>query len=323
MVYENTPAGQDHRTMRGRRKKPGGRAAGRPRKRTSPRRALRREVPGTVGVLADAYDFEAMRAYRSFAFDDHASYLRGIESLLKALAAAHLHLTVALFDPEDFAAYCSDEGIDPDTPLSRGRYTAVVAGRGSALTYTGQPLDQLLPQLIDKAVRQATWEYAATLLAGIGECADCGQDIGRASFDRASHILMCLLEQAGPGRHHLVCSVAAPEEQLLAALHAEGDSGPPAAGIEAVEGTEFVTVLATGIALGSPGGVVLRTSTSGEPDRLHGWRLDRSDLVPLSEAEVFSAYCTDATTGEPLSPEPGVEYRAGFPLTTDDPDPHH
>ncbi|MFF0451272.1 hypothetical protein ACFYT4_33685 [Streptomyces sp. NPDC004609] len=323
MAYDSTPAEQDNRPVRGRRRKTGGRAAGRPRNRTSPRRTLRREVPGTVGVLADAYDFEAMRAYRSFSFDDHPSYLRQIEALLQSLAAGHLHITVALFDPEDFAAYCSDEGIDPDTPLSRSRYTAAVAGSGTALAYTGQPLDQLLPELIDKAVRQATREYAAVLLAGVGACADCGQDIGRASFDRASHILMRLLEQAGPGRHHLVCSVAAPEEQLLAALHAEGDSVPPAARIEAAEGTEFVTVLATGIALGSPGGVVLRTSTAGEPDRLHGWRLHRSGLVPLTEAEVFSAYCTDATTGEPLSPEPGVEYRAGFTLTTDDPDPHH
>jgi len=160
------------------------------------------------------------------------------------------------------------------------------------------------------------------LLADFGECADCGQDIGRSAFDRASRILLRLLEVAGPGRHHLVCSVPGPDEQLLAVLHAEGTS-TAAAQLDATEGAEFVTVLATGIALESAGGVVLRTSAQGAADRLHGWRLHQGMLLPLTAGEVFSAYCTDAGTGEPLSPEPGVEYCAGFAITTDDPENHH
>ncbi|MGW4029892.1 hypothetical protein ACWEFL_11305 [Streptomyces sp. NPDC004838] len=323
MAYDKTSATQGNRPQRGRRRKGDDRTADRPRTRRSLRRTLRREVPATVGVLTDAHDFEAMRAYRTFAFDDHASYLRQIDDLLTSRAADRLHTTLVLFDPEDFAQYCSDEELDPDRSLSRARYTAATAARGHTLTYTGQPLDRLLPQLIDRTVRQATWEYAAMLLADTGACADCGQDIGRAALDRASHLLTRLLEEAGPGRHHLVCSVHAPEDRLLAVLHAEGDSMKPTAHLDAVEGTEFVTVLATAIALDNPGGVVLRTSTPDAPDRLHGWRLQQSILVPLTEAEVFSAYCTDATTGEPISPEPGVEYRAGFTVTTDDPETHH
>ncbi|MFI1016936.1 hypothetical protein [Streptomyces sp. NPDC020965] len=298
------------------------RRGARPRTTAALRRALRREVVGTIGVLADAHDFAAMRSYRSFVFDDHPSYLRQLDALLTARASDQLHTTVALFDPEDFAAFCSQHGLDPDTARGRGRYTATIAARGGAITYTGQPLDTLLPRLIDQAVRRATWEYATTLLAGLGACADCGQDIGRAAHDRASHLLTRLLEEAGPGRHHLVCSVQAPEEQLLAVLHADRDPTRPDAAPTAADTTEFVTVLATAIALGRPGGVVLRTSPPDAPDRLHGWRLHRSRLLPLTEAEVFSAYCTDAMTGEPLSPEPGVEYRAGFPVPTDDPEPH-
>lgn len=294
-----------------------------PTRNTTLRRALRREAPSTVALIADEYDFTAMRGYRTFPFDDHASYLRQVESLLRTLASQQLHTTVALFDPEDFTDFCAEEGLAPDDPTSRSRYTAEIAARGTGVRYTGQPIDRLLPQLITKAVRQATWEYATMLLAGRGECADCGQDIGRAAFDQASSILMRLLEGAGPGEHHLVCSVPAPDEQLLAVLHAEGAMAAPAQ-LDASEGAEFVTVLAAGIALEGTGGVVLRTSAPGTPDHLRGWRLHQGSLLPLTAGEVFSAYCTDAATGEPLSPEPGVEYCAGFNITTpEDPGLHH
>jgi hypothetical protein len=286
------------------------------------RRALRREVPSTVGILADEQDFTRMRRYRTFAFDDYTAYLRQAEQLLKTLSAQQLHTSVALFDPEEFAEYCAEAGIDADAPAGRSRFTAELAGRGANVPYTGQPLGNLLPQLINKTVRQATWEYATLLLADLGMCADCGQDIGRSAFDRAASILMRLLEVAGPGEHHLVCSVPGPDEQLLAVLHAQGGTASSAR-IDAEEGAEFVTVLAAGIALESTGGLVLRTSAPETADRVHGWRLHQGRLEPLTAGEVFSAYCTDAATGDPLSPEPGVEYCAGFPVTTDDPGNHH
>jgi hypothetical protein len=289
------------------------------------RRALRREVPSTVGILADEQDFTRMRRYRTFAFDDYTTYLRQFEQLLKTLSARQLHTSVALFDPEEFAEYCAEAGIDADAPAGRSRFTAELAGRGANVPYTGQPLGNLLPQLINRTVRRATWEYATLLLADLGMCADCGQDIGRSAFDRASNILMRLLEVAGPGEHHLVCSVPGPDEQLLAVLHAQGGttSSASSAQIDAEEGAEFVTVLAAGIALEGAGGLVLRTSGPDTADRVHGWRLHRGRLEPLTAGEVFSAYCTDAATGDPLSPEPGVEYCAGFPVITDDPESHH
>ncbi|MFF8833110.1 hypothetical protein [Streptomyces sp. NPDC015131] len=286
---------------------------------TTARRALRREVPSTVGILADQQDFAAMRdRYPSFPFDDHTTYLHHVEGLLTTLATRGGHTTVALFDPEDYEEYCAETGLDPDTPTSRSRFTAEIAATGACLPYTGQPVEQLVPLLVHRAVRQATWEYATMLLTDIGQCADCGQDIGRSAFDQASRTLTRLLEEAGPGSHHLVLSVPA-DEQLLAALHAERPPTGPAV-LDPTEGAEFATVLAAGIALESPGGLVLRTTTPAAPDRVHGWRLDRGRLVPLTAAEVFNAYCTDATTGEPLPPEPGVDYRAGFDLPQDD---HH
>ncbi|MFE3329839.1 hypothetical protein [Streptomyces sp. NPDC059176] len=277
------------------------------------RRALRRDVPATVGIVVDEQDFAAMRAYRSFTFDDHAGYLDHVEGLLRTLRDEVGHTTVALFDPEDFARYCSEAGLDPDTSASRSRYTAEVAAAGATVAYAGQPLDSIVPLLVNRSVRLATWEYARSLLGDLGSSTDCDEDVGRAAFDRASQLLDKLLDAAGPGVHHLVCSVPARDEHLLAVLHAQRTPSAPAV-LDSSEGAEFATVLAVGIALESPGGVVLRTSTPDTPDRLHGWRLHHGRLVPLTEAEVFSAYCTDADTGEPLSPEPGVDYCAGLEL---------
>ncbi|MFF8291982.1 hypothetical protein ACF068_22510 [Streptomyces sp. NPDC016309] len=288
---------------------------------TTMRRALRREAASTVGLLADPIDFAAMRRYRTFPFDDHDTYLRQVDKLLRTLATHGGHTTVALFDPEDYADYCAETGLDPDTPAGRSRYTAEIGTTGARVPYTGQPVDRLVPLLVQRAVRQATWEYATMLLTDLGACADCGQDIGRTAFDRASHLLTRLLEAAGPGTHHLVCSVPA-DEHLLAVLHTERPSTGPAR-LDPTEGAEFVTVLAAGIALERPGGLVLRTTAPDTPDHVHGWRLDRGHLVPLTAAEVFNAYCTDADTGDPLPPEPGVAYHAGFDITTDDPWPGH
>ncbi|MEU3405652.1 hypothetical protein ABZ766_17180 [Streptomyces sp. NPDC006670] len=287
------------------------------------RRELRREVPSTVGLLADARDFAAMRKYRSFAFDHHdeyTDYLRHVDALLRSLAAQGIHTTVALFDPDEYADYCADHGLDPDSAPTRTRFTAELAC-GPALPYTGQPVEELVPLLVDAAVRQATWEYAGAVLAGVGECADCGEDIGRASFERASTLVRGLVDGAGPGHHHLVCSIPTEEQQLIAVLHAEAPDEPGAPlRAEGRDQLDFVTVLAAGLALGGAGGLVLRSSTDGFHDRVHGWRLDHGRLLPLSAAAVFDAYCTDADTGEPVAPEPGVEYCPGYEVDT--PGPH-
>ncbi|SCE02703.1 hypothetical protein GA0115239_11653 [Streptomyces sp. BpilaLS-43] len=289
----------------------------------SMRRALRREAPSTVGLLVDAEDFAAMRHYRSFTFDDHSVYLRQVEGLLRTFTAQGRHATVALFDPQDYAEYCAEAGIDADLHTSRSRFTAEVAATGAIVAYTGQPIDTLIPLLVSRAVRRATWEYATMLLADLGDCSDCGQEIGRAAFDRASHLLARLLETAGPGTHHVVCSVPTEDEQLLAIVHTARDPDGGPAQLEASEGAEFASVLAVGVALESRGGVVLRTTAPDTADRVHGWRLVRGNLVPLTAGEVFDAYCTDADTGEPVSPESDVEYCAGFDLGADEPEAHH
>ncbi len=46
----------------------------------------------------------------------------------------------------------------------------------------------------------------------------------------------------------------------------------------------------------------------GDRDRVYGWRLRGEDLDPLTAAEVFDAYCTDAESGDLVAPESGVDY---------------
>ncbi|GHE02574.1 hypothetical protein [Streptomyces alanosinicus] len=273
----------------------------------SMRRVLRREIAGTIGLLTDEHDFRAMRRYRSFTFDDHATYLRQIETVLRTRAAQGTHTTLALFDPEDYAAYCAQTGLDPEAPASRTRFTAELAATGPTIPYDGRPLATLVPALVDEAVRQATWEYATTLLSRLGPCPTCGEDIGKAAFTRASDLLVRILDTAPPGDRHLVCSVSGPPDTLVSVLHGNQDSHGDTR-LDEAEALEFTSVLALGLATRSPGGLVLRTTAPGTTDRVYGWRLRAGALEPLTAAEVFDAYCTDAESGDLISPESGVDY---------------
>ncbi|WP_329290035.1 hypothetical protein [Streptomyces pseudovenezuelae] len=271
------------------------------------RRVLRREIAGTIGLLTDEHDFRAMRRYRTFTFDDHATYLKQVDDLLRTRAAQGSHTTVALFDPQEYADFCEETGLDPDIPSSRTRFTAELAGTGPTLPYEGQPLSDLVPALVDEAVRQATWEYATTLLARLGTCGSCGEDIGRAAFTRASDILLRILDTALPGEHHLVCSVTGTPETLVSVLHSD-ESTDGSVHLDEAEALEFTTVLALGIATRSLGGLVMRTSAPGTTDRIYGWRLRGDGLEPLTAGEVFDAYCTDVDSGDLISPESDVDY---------------
>ncbi|MFI1924955.1 MULTISPECIES: hypothetical protein [unclassified Streptomyces] len=271
------------------------------------RRVLRREIAGTIGLLTDEHDFRAMRRYRTFAFDDHAVYLQQVEDLLKTRATQGTHTIVALFDPQEYAEYCTGRGLDPDIPANRTRFTAELATTGPTVPYEGQPLADLLPALVDEAVRQATWEYAATLLARLGACATCGEDIGRAAFTRASDLVGRILDTAPPGNRHLVCSVTGTPETLVAVLHAD-EEAEGATRLDDAEALEFTTVLALGLATRSPGGLVMRTTAHATSDRIYGWRLRGDGLEPLTAGEVFDAYCTDVESGDLISPESNVDY---------------
>ncbi|MCF1594776.1 hypothetical protein [Streptomyces muensis] len=286
------------------------------------RRILRREIAGTIGLLTDEHDFRAMRHYRSFTFDDHKIYLQQVEALLRTRASQGSHTTIALFDPQEYAEFCTATGLEPDNPQSRTRFTAELSTTGPTIPYQGQPLADLVPALVDEAVRQATWEYASTLLARLGACATCGEDIGRAAFARASNLLVRILDTADPGSRHLVCSVTGTPETLVSVLHADEDT-EGATHLDEAEALEFTTVLALGLATQSPGGLVMRTSAPGTSDRIYGWRLRGEGLEPLTAGEVFDAYCTDIDSGDLIAPESDVDYCVPPDLGNEETPPAH
>ncbi|MBW1600298.1 hypothetical protein HPT28_25340 [Streptomyces sp. JJ38] len=280
--------------------------------RRAERRALRREAASTVAVLARARDFAAMRRYRSFPHRDHAGYLRSVHDLLRSLRGQGVHARVALFEPSGFRRFCAAAGLDADTSRSRARYTAEVAATGPSLSYDGEPVRELLSRLLNGADVADTARRPTALGRRHLEPTLCAE-----ADHRARSALAHVLTAAGAGEHHLVCSVTPPTPNpalpLVAALPLSGDSPGPGDESDETPTRLFTVVLAAGLGTGSAGGVVLRTTRGGH-QTVRGWRLANGWLQPLTEAEVFTAYCTDPATGEPVPPEPGVAYRPGFPL---------
>ncbi len=288
----------------------------------SPRRRLRREMPGTVAVVADAGDFAAMRTYPTFAFDDHPGYLRQVEGLLRSLAGRGLHTRLAVFDPAEFALFCAEEDLEPDSAGSRTRYTAEVAATGAAVTYDGRPLKDLLPQLLDGHARARTRDMFLEELSLAGTCDRCGRDIGQAAFERAVQAVDRLLSVIGAaaGERTLVCSVHVPGRPLAASVTLAPGDGPRQN--ESAPGLVLLCgVLAVSFATGCPGGLVLRVQPADPPgparparQQVRGWKARDGWLQPLTAAQVFDAYCTHAGTGEPVPPEPGVDHLPGLTL---------
>lgn len=82
---------------------------------------------------------------------------------------------------------------------------------------------------------------------------------------------------------------------------------------------------------GDDAGVVLRSVTSDTHHQLvdgdtipishvRGWKAEQGEMLPLNAAEIFSAMNTHHETGEPLAPEPGVEYLDAHDIWGDDDD---
>jgi hypothetical protein len=271
------------------------------------RTALCRDIPCTVAILTGHEDFAAMRHYTTFPFTDYPRYLRHIEHLLRTLRARGLHVRAAAFDPARYTGFCAEQGLEPDAATSRARYAADAAGPGAAVHYQGEPIEELVQAVLQGAERRDTWARAAAEL-------DANDD-GPAAFDRIARSMATLLERAGPGTHHVVASAfVGGRAPLLAVLHATSHDGTVHAAED--DAAMLCTVLAAGLASGGGGGAVLRTlAPPGGRDTVRGWALRGGGLQPLTAAEVFDAYCTDHRTGEPIAPEPGVDYEAGYPLT--------
>ncbi|MGW1887792.1 hypothetical protein [Streptomyces sp. NPDC001970] len=135
---------------------------------------------------------------------------------------------------------------------------------------------------------------------------------------RAYAAFEALLTALGQGSHHLTCCAEGADGQMVVAcLQVEVDRtepGPPTASAPVDDARVFTILLAAAMATG--GGLVSRTYRTNGGSVVRGWKTQDGWPLPLTEAEVFSAFCTDALTGDPISPEPDTSYQPGIPLVT-------
>ena len=125
----------------------------------SPRRALRREAVSTVGLLAD----DATSRPCGATAPSPSTTTRSTSSRSRPCsdpAPRAAHTTVALFDPEEYAEFCAEPDLDPDTPPAAAASPPSAAEPAPPSPTADSPSTTCVPHLIDRAVRRATWEYA-------------------------------------------------------------------------------------------------------------------------------------------------------------------
>ncbi|MDI5964055.1 hypothetical protein [Streptantibioticus silvisoli] len=279
-------------------------------------RRVRKDVGHVVALLATPGDFETMRQqYRSFRGTDYDAYLIQMQALLDSLMETS-GAYVTLFDPVGFAAFCAHEELEPDSPTSRSRYAAGAAVHHVGLPYDGDEVTDVIEDLVETVEKRLHLKRAVEI---IGSSSLDG--VPPYEFlDRARSAVGGLLHGLGTGTHHLVCNVIDETGPLLAKLHAVRSDGGSDHRLSEEDVLAFTIHVAAGLRTGGIAGVVARTTAAeGETSEVvRGWTIREGRLRPLTAAQVFAAYCTDPETGEPIPPEHGVEYVAGFPVTLPD-----
>ncbi|RNL86957.1 hypothetical protein [Halostreptopolyspora alba] len=121
--------------------------------------------------------------------------------------------------------------------------------------------------------------------------------------------LLAALTRGTPLRHHVLTLLTTHAMSTEIALR---DSG------HAVEHPEVVNHLATTISRGNEAAVILRSFTDEVSRTLAngtvipvahvcGWLVHSGACHPFDAGQMFAAFHTDADSGEPIAPEPGVE----------------
>ncbi|MFJ6784566.1 hypothetical protein [Streptomyces yangpuensis] len=129
--------------------------------------------------------------------------------------------------------------------------------------------------------------------------------------ERSAALLMGFINAMGDGCHHLVIAASAKGGTLSISVpfHNDGETSD----LDPDDALEAMMVLTLAAVVG--GGAVIRTNFADQTSEVKGWKLVEFYAKPLSASEIFSAYCTDAATGELIAPEWGVEYVAAPRLT--------
>ena len=228
--------------------------------------------------------------------------------------------------PGEFAEYCAEPRPRPGHrgqphPLHRANSPRT----GAALPYAGQPArPNSCPQLIDEAVRQATWEYATH---APGRRRAPAPTAARTSAGPPSTAPRRLLDRicsngAGPGAppprlQHPGAGRTAPRGPA----RWTGRRRRPGPARRVREPWTSCTVLAAGLALDSPGGVVLRTSPAPAPRTAStAGACAASSLAPLTAGRGLQRLLHRRRHRRTRLPGAGRRVlRAGFDLGRPDP----
>ena len=133
-------------------------------------------------------------------------------------------------------------------------------------------------------------------------------DTAHALLDRAADAYLSLLNAVlGEGTHHLVANANTPHGDLTEGqqLTVSGD----AVMIDEAASMRVCAALAAAMVGCSTGAVVVRTFGPDGSEFVRGWAVRRFWLRPLTADDIRQAYTVDPSTGAPLAPEPGVEFR--------------
>ncbi|WP_435245041.1 hypothetical protein [Streptomyces tendae] len=156
-----------------------------------------------------------------------------------------------------------------------------------------------------------TTNVAAALLNATKRCPCCNNSVGWASLTVANRIVAALDKDLPGHRHHLAVSFEHADRNHNTGLHLDRVDGAFAANAE--DTVRFLLALAAAVCQ-DDGGLTVRSAQVDAADQVRGWSIGGGFAVPLSRAEIFNAYCTDAATGEPIPPEPDTEYCDAFNL---------
>ncbi|MFJ2188247.1 hypothetical protein ACIOJE_09825 [Kitasatospora sp. NPDC087861] len=283
-----------------------------------------------LALAAAAADFAGLARYGLFGRLGHQEYLRWVEEQLRALHGQGLEVHLRVLEAGDYEDYCTALGLDPRAPAARVAYAGDPELAGEPFVYTGEPLAELLPVLLDDHRARVRMSVAgAALLEAVGD--DPGGERRLAAvMGYVTSAYLALAEGAGEGCHLLTLRCHGPEdgEELTSAVDVCVEAG----GLYATgRDTEaFCVTLAAGVAAGGAGALLLHGdpgvpasgatvypapapgASASDGPWVRGWALADGRLRPMTVHEVFDELADDAARGLPFPP--GVVPRPGFPL---------
>ncbi len=302
-----------------------------------------------IAVVADELEWRALAEQNPlFEANDYPSYLFAVERRMRAAARAGQQVMIGPLLPDQFESRADEAGIARDSPRALREYERFVADLGPLTQpWLGEPMPRVLER-IRAHVRAETLQERAMPTLAVSAALHPDPDVAaQRAMSKASHLFLALIEDGGDGRHELRITVQAPDGELDYTLpyarFAQVLSFPDDGGENMV-----VVLLSIAILAGLSGTILMRSRSQASifPARrkpkgwrpeagargpagqtgadaaedwenhesvLRGWLLTKDLPEPMSEGRLFALACT-GPDGDPIPPEPGTRFRAGFPL---------